>query len=325
MEHPLYVIGIDGGGTKTSAVLCAIDGAILAEAEGGPSNCQVIGVEKTAAIILDLIHQCCHIIGCNVSQIGATVAGLAGAGRPNDQQRILDELLRIANVQKLTLNRVAIESDARIALEGAFKGKPGIIVIAGTGSIVFGKDEKGKIYRAGGWGRLIGDEGSGYSIGREAFRAVAKMLDGRGEKTKLIKLLSKKFGLGTQEAIIDALYQQNFDIAGIIPIVIEAAMKGDRIAKRLLSNASMELVDVISAVIANMHKGKNLSKKLNLAFAGSLLANDNFYSKKVRSVVRRHLPQIRINEQESSPVVGAALMAIKEFLTVEKQNLTCDQ
>jgi hypothetical protein len=75
----------------------------------------------------------------------------------------------------------------------------------------------------------------------------------------------------------------------------------------------MELVDVISAVIANMHKGRNLSKKLNLAFAGSLLANDNFYSKKVRSVVRRHLPQIRINEQESSPIVGAALMAIKNF------------
>lgn len=245
MNQPLYVIGIDGGGTKTTAVLCALDGAILAEAQEGPSNFQIIGIEQAAHTILNLIETCARSIGCSISQIGAVVAGLAGAGRPADQQRMLDGLIDAAQTKNLDLNKLIIESDARIALEGAFGGKHGIIVIAGTGSIVFGKDGRGKTYRAGGWGRLIGDEGSGYSIGRAAFQAVAKLLDGYGEKTKLLKLFNEKFGLGTQEAIIHALYRDNFNVASVAPLVMEAASKGDKVAKKILTHACSDLINVI--------------------------------------------------------------------------------
>jgi N-acetylglucosamine kinase-like BadF-type ATPase len=308
MDKALYIIGIEGGGTKTTAVLCALDGIILSEAQGGPSNFQIVGVEQSARTILELIDTCCHSVGCSASQIGAVVAGLAGAGRANDQQRMLSGLLDAAQQRDIVLNKVEIESDARIALEGAFNGEPGIVIIAGTGSIVFGKDKNGKTYRAGGWGRKIGDEGSGYAIGMEGFRAVAKLIDGRGGKTKLLKLFEEKFGLGTQEAIINAVYRDNFDIASAAPIIIEAASKGDKVAKDILAGACDDLIQVIDTVLVKMRKKNG---KHQLAFVGSLLANDNYYSHKVRSAVKRALPSVSIHRVESSPVVGASLMAIE--------------
>ena len=196
-------------------------------------------------------------------------------------------------------------------MEGAFSGKPGIIVIAGTGSIVFGKDEHNRIYRAGGWGRLIGDEGSGYSIGREAFHAVARMLDGCGKKTKLVKLFDEKFGLESQDAIIDAVYGENFDLASVVPSVMEAALKGDPIAKKIFVRACSDLAELINTVLIKMNKGKKSAPKRPLAFIGSLLMNDNFYSKKTRSAIKREIPLVSIRNAESSPVVGAALMAIR--------------
>jgi N-acetylglucosamine kinase-like BadF-type ATPase len=311
MNKPLYVMGIEGGGTKTNAVLCALDGIILSEAQGDPSNFHIVGIEKTANTLLDLIQTCCHSVGCSVSQIGAVVAGLAGAGRILDQQRIMDRMLEVAHIRSYNLEKISIESDARIALEGAFSGKPGIVVISGTGSIVFGKDERDKVYRAGGWGRFIGDEGSGYAIGREAFRAVAKLIDGYGEKTKLLKLFDEKFGLGTQDAIIAAIYEEKYNFASVVPLVMEAASKGDSVAKKILVRACSDLVEVISTVLMKMNKGRKRVPKRQLAFVGSLLMNDNFYSRKIRSAIKREVPLVSIRNAESSPVVGAALMAIR--------------
>lgn len=311
MNKPLYTIGIEGGGTKTTAVLCALDGVILSEAQGGPSNFHIIGIEKTVSTLYDLIQTCCHSIGCSVSQIGAVAAGLAGAGRILDQQNIINRLSELARLNNSNLEKVLIESDARIALEGAFSGEPGIVVISGTGSIVFGKDERDKVYRAGGWGRYIGDEGSGYAIGREAFRAVAKCLDGYGEKTKLVKIFDEKFGLGTQDTIIKAVYEEQFDFASVVPMVMETASKGDSVAKKILTHASSDLIELINAVLIKMNKGKKRVSKHPLAFVGSLLMNDNFYSRKIRSAIKREVPLVSIRNVESSPVVGAALMAIR--------------
>jgi glucosamine kinase len=313
MDKPLYVIGIDGGGTKTTAVLCALDGIILSEAQGGPSNFHIIGIEKTACTLLDLIQTCCHSVGCTDSQIGAVVVGLAGAGRVLDQQRIAEKVLEVAHLRSFHLGKILIESDARIAVEGAFNGKPGIVVISGTGSIVFGKDERERVYRAGGWGRFIGDNGSGYAIGREAFRAVAKLLDDDGKKTKLLKLFDEKFGFGTRDSMIDAVYEEKYDFASVVPVVMEAASKGDPVAKKILVQACSDLVDVIDTVVKKMNKGRKRVPKRPLAFVGSLLMNDNFYSRKIRSAIKREVPVVSIRQAESSPVVGAALMAIRLF------------
>jgi N-acetylglucosamine kinase-like BadF-type ATPase len=311
MDKPLYVIGIDGGGTKTTSVLCALDGTILTEAQDASSNFQIIGIEQTSHTILNLIETCCHSVGCSISQIGAVVAGLAGAGRSSDQQSVHDGIINLSNTRNLTINNLVIESDARIALEGAFNGKPGIIIIAGTGSIVFGKDEHGKIYRTGGWGRLIGDEGSGYAIGQKAFRAVARSFDDRSTKTKLTKLFEEKFGMNTQEAIIHSLYKENFDIASVMPTVIDAASKGDKAAKRILDNAALELVEIVEIMLKKMNTKVKNPLKRPLALIGGLLANEQYYSRKVVSTIRKTGLQVSIRQAESSPVVGAAVMAME--------------
>jgi glucosamine kinase len=311
MNQPLYVIGIDGGATKTCAILCALDGTILSEAQGGPSNFQIIGIQHAAHTIVDLIVTCCHSMGCNISQIGASVAGLAGAGRLTDQQQMTVGLLAEAQKRNISFTTLVVESDARCALEGALNGKPGLVVIAGTGSIVLGKDAKGKIYRAGGWGRLIGDEGSGYAVGTEALRAVAKSFDRYGDKTKLRILFEEKYGFSTQEKIIDALYKEKFDVASLAPDVIEAASKGDLVSKTILTNASRDLVHLINAVLAKMKKDSKITSKKLLSFTGNLLINDNWYSRKMRSIVRREVFSVSFHAAESSPVVGAAVMAIE--------------
>ena len=311
MTQPRYVIGLDGGGTKTAAALCALDGALLAEAQGGPSNMQVIGVEKAAETILDLVASCCHSIGCTPDQIGSVVAGLSGAGRTSDQGLMVEAIRQLAAGREMTLDRVAVESDARIALEGALTGKPGIIVIAGTGSIVYGKDARGGIHRSGGWGRIVGDEGSGYAIGSMAFHAVARMLDGRDKKTMLHRLFERTHALGTQEAIINAVYRQGFDIASVAPLVMAAAEKGDPHAKRILAKGRDDLVEVIETCLKMLTMNKRSPERIPLAFIGGLLTNENIYSRKVRSTIRRRLPRIHIQPAESSPVIGAALLAIK--------------
>lgn len=310
MDKPLYIIGIDGGGTKTVSVLCALDGIILAEAQGAPTNFQIIGIERTSHTILDLVDTCCHSVGCSISQIGAVVAGLTGAGRPGDKQSMYDGIMNLAYTRSLVINNLVIESDARIALEGAFNGKPGLIIIAGTGSIVFGKDERGRIYRAGGWGRLIGDEGSGYAIGQQAFRAVARSLDDKRVKTKLEILFEKKYGLDTQEKIIDSVYKDNFDIASVMPVVIEAASKGDKTARRILDNAALELIELVEITLKKMNANIKNPPKRPLALIGGSLASEHYYSRKVISFVRKKKLPVVVRQAESSPVVGAAVMAI---------------
>jgi N-acetylglucosamine kinase-like BadF-type ATPase len=310
MKHNLYIIGIDGGGTKTTAVLCALDGAILSEAQGGPTNFQIVGIEQSAATILDIIQTCCHSVGCEVSQIGAIVAGLAGAGRPKDQERMTDGLVATAEKRNLTLNKIQVESDARIALEGAFSGNAGIILIAGTGSIVFGKDDRDRTYRAGGWGRLMGDEGSGFAIGQEALKVLAKSLAGIGEKTKLARFLDEKFGFSSQETIINALYKENFDIASIAPVVLEAASQGDKISKRILAKGCAGLTELTRVVFSKMKKGNKFARP-QIALTGRLLMSENIFSRMIRASVKRELPRLSIHKADSSPVVGAALMAIK--------------
>ncbi len=306
-----YVIGLDGGGTKTSIQLADLSGKVLSESHGGPSNFQIIGIEESARTIIDLVETCCHSIGCNVSEIGSIVAGLTGAGRQSDQQRMAEGVRGFAQSRGIYLGDLAVESDARIALEGAFLGDPGIIVIAGTGSIVFAKDGRGKTYRAGGWGRLIGDEGSGYQIGQEALRAVARMIDGRGKKTLLARMIGSQFGLRSQDEIIKALYKDRFDLASIAPLVVQAAHKRDTAARMILETAALELVEIIRAAVGRMKTGSRQPRRpIPLAFVGSLLDSENVYSTIVRALIRKKLRNISIERPIAKPVRGALLMAL---------------
>jgi N-acetylglucosamine kinase-like BadF-type ATPase len=260
---------------------------------------------------MDLVETCCHSVGCAPDRLDSLVAGLTGAGRPGDQERMRQALVAEAARRGRVLRHARIDSDARIALEGAMGGEPGVIVIAGTGSIVFGKDAKGSVHRSGGWGRVIGDEGSGYAIGRALFRAVAAAWDDRSPKTILPKMLQTSFGLGTQEAIITAIYRENFDVASVAPVVTEAAKRGDRVAREILSSAARDLVDVIAPVVAKI-RGRS-RRTVPVAFIGSVLTARNFYSNKVRLLLQRSVPGARVRPAAAPPVHGAVLLALADL------------
>lgn len=305
---------MDGGGTKTHAIIANERGEILAEHVGGPSNFQIIGMEQAAETIFLLVQSCCESVGCSSKDISSVVCGLTGAGRAGDQQRMMEGLKKFAAKKKSKLKRVIIDSDARIALEGAFKGGEGIILIAGTGSIAFGKDAKGAVHRVGGWGRILGDEGSGYYIGKLGLTAVTHHLDGRGEKTTLTSTIAKKCGLADQTAIINAVYKNGFDIASIAPFVLEAASKKDRVCLLIVEQSAVMLAEHVTVAAKKILASPKTTvrSRIKLAFVGGLIANETLLSQLLRRYISSTIPFVEIIQPMSSPAYGAVLMGIKK-------------
>ena len=196
-----------------------------------------------------------------------------------------------------------IESDARVALEGALAGEPGAVLIAGTGSVIFGKDKTGIIHRAGGFGRVIGDEGSGYSIGVKTLKHVSNMLDGRNQKDELLERFSTIFHVSDENDLISLVHNPGFDVASIAMFTIKNADEGSETAKNILDRESDELVKHITVV-----KDKLGLKPLKLVLIGSLIENQNYYSQLLTKKVKA-LKDIELTERKYSPEMGAVIMA----------------
>jgi N-acetylglucosamine kinase-like BadF-type ATPase len=301
-----YIIGIDGGGTKTDCAATDLKGNILFETKGRPSNFLIEGIENVAESILDLINKCKTNLSFDYSDIEAILIGTAGAGRKNDAERLERSFTDFVKAKGIKFRNFIVESDARIALEGALSGMPGAILICGTGSIMIGKDLNGNIYRIGGFGRLIGDEGGGYSIGRKGLNAVSKQLDGRGNFTLISKYLEDKFAINSSEKLISEVYKNNLDIASVAPAVIAAAENNDETALNIINKEVDELLKYIPAI----KKMLNLNE-LNLSFIGGLITNENFYSKKLKDKIMNDFPGIKIQPPKNPPVMGAIIMAKK--------------
>jgi N-acetylglucosamine kinase-like BadF-type ATPase len=305
MKKDLYYIGMDGGGTKTAAVIISAEGNILAEHVSGPSNFQIIGVEKAAKIILELVRECCSSVQCTTTAVAGVTVGLTGAGRPVDQERMAKGVLAAARAAGMKLRGLAVESDARIALEGAFKGGAGIILIAGTGSIAF----------VGGWGRILGDEGSGYFIGRSGLTAVTRHLDGRSTPTLLTKMMAREFGLKTQADIIAAVYRNNFDVAAVAPLVLKAAGKSDEVCMAIVAQAVWELGEHIRAMSMLLQPSvlTSIKRKIPIAFIGGLIANPTLLSDLLGRHTREEIRSVQRIEPMAPPMYGAALMALSFY------------
>ncbi len=299
-----YLIGIDGGGTKTDCAVADLSGKIIHQTSGKPSNYLVIGVEEAVANIFSLIEENLFQLEGDFSDIKQIVIGTAGAGRNEDAQLLEKSFKDYADQQRVHFKTVKVVSDAHITLEGAFPNSSGCILIAGTGSILFGKDEKGNIHRVGGFGRLIGDEGSGYSIGRKALNAVSKESDDRGEKTLITQILNDKMNINFSDSLINKVYKEKLDIASLAKIVIEAADEGDEIAENILDEEADELILHIKSIINKISAGR-----VSLSFSGSLIDNKNFYSELIRRKIKTNLPNVDIVKPFSSPLNGAILLA----------------
>ena len=299
-----YVIGVDGGGTKTEAVLISRTGEIIARIRGGSSNLQALGEEKLKQELTSLISRLLKKTNTPASKVMWLFLGLAGAGRKSDQKKILSLFDDTEFKSKLT-----VDSDAIIALAGAFGNRPGIILIAGTGSICFGKNENGKIVRSGGWGYLLGDEGGGYYIGREAVMAALKDLDGRGESTTLRNVIETKLNLNSIEEIIPLIYQNKFDrvaIADLALNVFDLAKNEDAVSQQIIKNAGKELGKLAKAVA---HRLGFKDDNINIALIGSVFKQKEMLVNEISKELFELSWNIEISEPQFDPAVGAAILA----------------
>lgn len=265
------VCAVDGGGTKTLAIVLDRQGAELGRAVTGPSNYLSGEAERVVTNIAAAVETASKAAGV-FQPFDSLWVGLAGIDRPGARDAIEARLSHLANEVRLT-------NDAQL-LFGAFADEVGIALIAGTGSIALGQDRFGNSARAGGWGYLIGDEGSGYDLGRRAIRAAAKAADGRGLQTSLLPTLLAHWGLEHPMQIIDEVYRERDKgiIAGCAGLVFDAADAWDPVASRLVQSGAAELASAVGAVEQALDFGKS---PVAIALAGSLLVEREGYRRMV--------------------------------------------
>ncbi len=286
----MHVFGLDAGGTKTE--LLARDPRTGAEERhfGPAANVQRIGIEHAADVLAALIREAAGGEDAPV----AAFAGVAGAGRASDQAA-LTEALRARLPANYT---VGITHDADIALEGAFLGESGVVVIAGTGSVVVGRTQDGTLERTGGWGHLIGDEGSGHAIGIEALRALTAAFDG-APWSPLTHALRSRFGFDDGPTLIRNVYREGWTVQHAAPVVCAHA-DDDPIAAALLDRQAGHLADQVARLYGRT--GAALSPQI--AFLGGL-AREAAYAERLRAAIAARLPAATFVAPRATPAEGA--------------------
>src|SRR3954471_8363414 len=197
----MHVLGLDAGGTKTICLLANERGIVIASARAGGANLPAAGELAVEKVLHDVMDEA---IGERGIVPAAICLGIAGVDRPDDHAVIRGIMKRIGRQA-----RILIVNDALVALEAGAPQQPGIVVISGTGSIAYGRNARGEAARAGGWGYVLGDEGSGYWIGRAALRAVLRESDRRGPTTVLTELVLKHFGVAAPHELIHHIYNRD--------------------------------------------------------------------------------------------------------------------
>jgi len=303
---PFY-LGIDGGGTKTT---CAVgdEEHLLATATAGPSNIVRVGESQARQSLHQSVRQACAGAGITPAQVSHTCVGGSGAARPE-----LAGIVRRA-LAEILATPIDVVGDMQIALEGAFDSGPGVIVIAGTGSIAYGRDRQGTTARAGGWGFAIGDEGSGHWIGRVAVSAALRASDLIGENSEsrpssaLAAALCKAWGVNSLNDLASAANSiPPPDFAALFPVV---AASQDVLALQVMSQAGGELAR-IAAVVANHLFPKDEVGTVPVAMTGgvfrhAVLMREDFYNE-----LRQLDPRVELNPRIVEPVEGALRMARK--------------
>ena len=262
-----FIAGIDGGGTKTRVCCCSLDGAEIETRTFGAFNINSIGLEKFRTLLSDITAFLKSVGECSAVCIGS-------AGISNEVMAdAVSDAMKDAGIRNWKL-----VGDNVIALAGALDGGAGIILIAGTGSICFGRGRNGEEARSGGWGHLIGDEGSAYALGRDALSAVARAMDGYGKQTMLTSLVET------------------------------AAAKGDDVALKIIADNAEKMAELVEAVA-----GKLGLESTEVAMLGGMLEHDTFLRAGFIRVMDSRFPAIECIAPKKDACAGAVMMA-KEML-----------
>ncbi|HEV2175600.1 MAG TPA: BadF/BadG/BcrA/BcrD ATPase family protein [Terriglobia bacterium] len=300
------LLGIDGGGTKTTAAVGNARGAIAGRGSAGASNPTKVGLEAAGREILRAARAALRQAGVERGGLDAVCLGLAGADRPDVRRPLLRWLRRAVPARAHLLT-----TDAAIALEAALGQRPGIIVIAGTGSIAYARDKQGRMLRAGGWGVPFGDQGSGYDLGRKGVSAALRAHDGEGPSTRLEAALCRALHLRdiTQVVGRNLKPQEPQEIAALAPVVLDAARRGDPVARALCQEAASDLASLALTLLRRL----GLASPISVVVAGGVFQSSLSLRRSFARAVQRGVPTggggVRISLLGRPPVEGALALA----------------
>jgi N-acetylglucosamine kinase-like BadF-type ATPase len=298
----MHVLGIDAGGTKTVCLLANEAGEVVAQARGGGANLQSVGELEVEKVLHHVMEAA--LAGHDVRPASICL-GIAGVDRPADADAVRAIMRRIGfKTPTLVVN------DALVALVAGAGDEAGVVVVAGTGSIAYGRNNAGQAARAGGWGYLLGDEGGGFWIGRAALSAVVRQFDGRGPSTLLTELVLTHMRLASPTELIHEIYYRDLHrhaISGMAALVQQATDAGDAVASQILARAGGELAAAAASVITRLGmRGDAFPTVL----AGGIFHGIPWLRRDVKRRLSEVAPRSAVRVLEVEPAVGAVRLAL---------------
>lgn len=307
MTERELILGIDGGGTGTTAWLSRSDAPErpLGRGTAGPSNINSVGSEVGLANLDQSVRNAFEAAGIGRSQVSSAVLGLAGADRAGDRKTIEDWAVGV----RLS-KRLQVVNDALPILYASDPSGCGVALIVGTGSFAYGRNAEGATVRCGGLGHLLGDEGSGYAIALAGLRAAARSFDGREHPTELLPRFLQALSCEQPMELVTAIYRSSMDrtqIACLSGVVFSAAESGDECAKQIIREAAAELSRMVVTVARQLKLDHN---SFPLAIAGGVILNQQKLREELQLHLERSGMEIEVIRRIPEPVVGAIGMAL---------------
>lgn len=314
-----YVLGIDGGGTKTTGVVANTEGIAVAEATVGATNPNIVSPQQLKKEFLALAKQLKRQNGQAYHQIDRLFAGVSGTGHPTSRQKVVEVLESIFQ----EVPSIKVDTDAIIALYSGTKGKPGIVQISGTGSVTYGVNSQDDRARAGGWGHFAGEQGSGYGLGHDALKAAFAAHDHLGPQTALTKILPDFFQEQSMPDIIPHIYQGDNPketVASLSRLVMKAADEGDQVAKDIIKKHGHAIGQSIAVLINRLfidHASRQTFVNTRMTAIPIVLAGGLFHRLDLfREAIEEELSQqplpFKLIKPEAAPVSGAVAAALSE-------------
>lgn len=299
-----YVLGFDGGGTKTECLLANVQGEILARAIAGPSNPMRTGYTRAWFSLSEAADVVLGRQKIKAGDISAVCTGVGGAGRPGVAKRVTTFFER-----SFPNARVRVTTDLEIAFEAAFGTGEGILLLAGTGSAAFGRDASGRTARAGGRGPWFSDEGSAFDIGRRAFAGVSKAEEHRGAQTALSKRLFTWHQAQSWESLYDRISKNADDVfPQTFPLVAQLADKEDGVCREILSVAAQSLAELATCVRDELGWR---DREILIAKAGGVHGRSKYLDQAIDTELHKAIPTARLAPMKISPAEAAVQMAIR--------------
>lgn len=305
------VLGIDGGGTKTTGVIANSSGEVLAAATVGPTNPNSVSKDRVHLAFTSLFNKLRKIDALAYNHIQHIFAGVAGASHERTQKELMKKICATFN---RTIN-VTVSHDALPALYSGTLGNAGIVQIAGTGAVTFGISSTGKEARVGGWGHLFSDHGSGYAIGRDALEKVFLAYDGLIEQSSLTKKVLNYFQIDAVPDLVRLIYHSGKEktlIASLSEVVMEAYEQGDPIAHKILSKNANYLGKAIAALLGKLFTKKAKSGKISVIVVGGLFNRLDLLEDLLMAGLGEERYRVQLKIPQLPAVGGSVVGALKQ-------------